>query len=187
MYSPKEIVHRRGRKIAEWRQNSKAKKKTLVHVDIWLTTYLPYVDNRGHLTDHLPTSSCPRSLWTTPIIKLTDLYIFMFLTKSSSQSYLIILRRVKIEYFTLLFIFFKKFISFGTTNFKKHECQCPQFKVLQSVFCLFYMNSYIGIFLVYFDLNWELLPCKNTQKVNKQKIRCKNLGFVLVIRMSWTR
>ena len=35
-------------------------------MDIWLTTYLPYVDNRGHLTDHLPTSSCPRSLWTTP-------------------------------------------------------------------------------------------------------------------------
>ena len=38
----------------------------LVHVDIELTTYLPYVDNRGHLTDHLPTSSCPRSLWMAP-------------------------------------------------------------------------------------------------------------------------
>ena len=88
-------------------------------------------------------------------VKLSILacYIFIFLTKSSSQSYLIILRRVKIEYFTLLFIFFKKFISLGTTNFRKHECQCPQFKVLQSVFCLFYMNSNIGIFLVYFDLN----------------------------------
>ena len=24
------------------------------------------MDNLGHLTDHLPTSSCPRSLWTTP-------------------------------------------------------------------------------------------------------------------------
>ena len=35
-------------------------------MDIWLTTYLLYVDNGGHLTDHLPTSSCPRSLWTTP-------------------------------------------------------------------------------------------------------------------------
>ena len=46
-----------------------SKKKTLVHVDICLTTYLPYVDNRGHLTDHLPTSSCPRSLWMTPKIK----------------------------------------------------------------------------------------------------------------------
>ena len=43
-----------------------SKKKTLVHVDIYLTTYPPYVDNRGHLTDRLPTSSCPRSLWTTP-------------------------------------------------------------------------------------------------------------------------
>ena len=40
--------------------------KNLVHVDIWLTTYLPYVDNRGHLTDHLPTSSCPRSFWMVP-------------------------------------------------------------------------------------------------------------------------
>ena len=31
------------------------------------------------------------------------------------------------------------------------------------------------------------MRCINTQKVNKQKIRCKNLGFVLVVRMSWTR
>ena len=37
-----------------------------VHMDIGLTTYLPFVNNLGHLTDHLPTSSCPRSLWTTP-------------------------------------------------------------------------------------------------------------------------
>ena len=29
------------------------------------------------------------------------------------------------------------------------------------------------------------LPRKNTQKVNKQKIRCKNWGFVLVVWMSW--
>ena len=28
------------------------------------------------------------------------------------------------------------------------------------------------------------LPCKNTQKVNKQKMRCKNWGFILVVRMS---
>ena len=69
-HSPKEIVHRSGRKIVEWLQNSKAKKKTLVHVDIWLTTYLTYVDNRGHWTDQLPTSSCPRSLWTTPYPKI---------------------------------------------------------------------------------------------------------------------
>ena len=38
----------------------------LVHVDIWQTTYLPDVDNRGHFTLHLPTSSCPRSFWMTP-------------------------------------------------------------------------------------------------------------------------
>ena len=31
------------------------------------------------------------------------------------------------------------------------------------------------------------LPCKNTQKQNKQKIRWENWGFVLVVRMSWTR
>ena len=52
--------------ILKERNASNGKKKTFVHVDICLTTYLPYVDNRGHLTDHLPTSSCPRSLWTTP-------------------------------------------------------------------------------------------------------------------------
>ena len=34
----------------------------LVHVDIELTTYLPYVDNCGHLTDHLPTLR--GQLWT---------------------------------------------------------------------------------------------------------------------------
>ena len=33
----------------------------------------------------------------------------------------------------------------------------------------------------------KLLPCKKTQKVNKQKFRCKNSKFVLVVRMSWTR
>ena len=37
---------------------------------------------------------------------------------------------------------------------------------------------------MYFDLNSKLLPGKSTQKVNKQKIHCKNLGFVLVVRMS---
>ena len=31
-----------------------------------LEWHLPYVDNHGHLTDHLPISSCPRSFWTTP-------------------------------------------------------------------------------------------------------------------------
>ena len=39
-------------------------------------------------------------------------------------------------------------------------------------------------FLMYFNLNSKLLPSKSTQKVNKQKIRCKNSGFVLVVRMS---
>ena len=62
--------------------------------------------------------------------------VFIFLTKSSSQSYLIILRRVEIEYFTLLFTFFKKFISLGTTNFK----------VLQSDFCLFLCTVILSFF-----------------------------------------
>ena len=48
----------------------------LVHVDIELKTYLPYVDNHGHLTDHLPTSSCPRSLWTTPSLPFVYQQIF---------------------------------------------------------------------------------------------------------------
>ena len=33
---------------------------------------------------------------------------------------------------------------------------------------------------MYLNLNSKLLP--GTQKVNKQKIRCKNWGFVLVVR-----
>ena len=33
-------------------------------------------------------------------------------------------------------------------------------------------------------VRYEQLPGKNTQKVNKQKIRCKNWGFILVVRMS---
>ena len=61
MYSPKETVHRRVENC--W---TATKFKSQVHVDIGLTTYLHYVDNRGHLPDHLPTSSCPRSLWMTP-------------------------------------------------------------------------------------------------------------------------
>ena len=32
---------------------------------------------------------------------------------------------------------------------------------------------------MYCDINLKLLPSKNTQKVNKQKIRCKNLGFAI--------
>ena len=39
MYSPKEIVHRRGGEIAEWRQKSQKE------------DFGP----RGHLTDYLPT------------------------------------------------------------------------------------------------------------------------------------
>ena len=40
---------------------------------------------------------------------------------------------------------------------------------------------------MYFNLNSKLFPGKSSRKVNKQKIRCKNLGFVLVVSMSWTR
>ena len=38
----------------------------LVHVDIWLTTYVPHVDKRGHFIDHISALSCPRNFWTTP-------------------------------------------------------------------------------------------------------------------------
>ena len=37
---------------------------------------------------------------------------------------------------------------------------------------------------MYLNLNSKLLPGKSTQKVNKQKNRCKNSGFVLVVRVS---
>ena len=70
-----------------------------------------------------------------------------------------------------------------TTKFTKHEFQCHQSKVLQSVsICL--MQTVYWHFLAYFDLNLKLLDFKITQKVNKQKNSCKNSGFVLVVRMS---
>ena len=47
------------------------------------------------------------------------------------------------------------------------EFQFPEFKALQSGFIL--IRSYIGIFFVYCDINLNLLPCNNTQKVKKQK------------------
>ena len=34
--------------------------KIYVHVDIEMTAYLPLMDKRGHLADHLPTPFCPR-------------------------------------------------------------------------------------------------------------------------------
>ena len=37
---------------------------------------------------------------------------------------------------------------------------------------------------MYFNLNSKLLPEKSTQNVNIQNIRCKNSGFILVVRMS---
>ena len=40
----------------------------LVHMDIWLTTYVPHMHKRGHFIDHISTSSCPRNFWTTPIV-----------------------------------------------------------------------------------------------------------------------
>ena len=54
----------------------------------------------------------------------------------------------------------------------------PRFKVLQSVLIFFNVELYWH-FWAYCDVNLKL--CKNTQKVNKQKIPCKNLGFVLVV------
>ena len=61
-------------------------------------------------------------------------------------------------------------------------------KMLQSVFYTFSIGDQLYcLFLVYFDLNWELLACQNTQKVNEQKFCCKSSGFVLVGCMSWTR
>ena len=39
-------------------------------------------------------------------------------------------------------------------------------------------------FWVYFDINLKLLSGKNTQKVNQQKNRCKNLGFIIGCSMS---
>ena len=49
-------------------------------------------------------------------------------------------------------------------------------------FYVFNVKSCIRIFwciVIYIYINLKLLPGKNTQKVNKQKIHCKNLGFVI--------
>ena len=69
------------------------------------------------------------------------------------------------------------------TNFMNPEFQFPQFRVFQSVF-IFLSKELYWHFWVYFDNNLKLLPGKNTQKVNKQKICCKNLGFVIDSSMS---
>ena len=57
--------------------------------------------------------------------------------------------------------------------------------------CLMYLmndcNQLYWHFLVRFHLNRNLYLVKKTQKVNKQKICCKNSRFALVLRMSWTR
>ena len=74
-----------------------------------------------------------------------------------------------------------------TPNFTNPKFQFSQFKVLQSVFFFLTYYKLYRHFWVYFDINLKLLSGKNTQKVNKQKIRSKNSGFVLVVRMSWTR
>ena len=55
---------------------------------------------------------------------------------------------------------------------------------LQRNFCLFTFSSvkvlaFYGVFLS----QMELLPCKKTQKVNKQNFRCKNSRFVLAVRI----
>ena len=72
----------------------------------------------------------------------------------------------------------------------------PEF--LQRIFCLFtiwvFLQGYwFFIFYIYWhfwlycDINLKLLLGNNTQKVNKQKIRCKNSGLVNGCSMSWTR
>ena len=60
-----------------------------------------------------------------------------------------------------------------TPNFTNPEFQFPQFKVLHAkCFFLFSVTSYLyWHFWVYFDINLKLLSGKNTQKLNKQKIR----------------
>ena len=55
-------------------------------------------------------------------------------------------------------------LSSSNNQFYESQIQFPQFKVLQSVFLL-YWN-----FWWYFDINLKLSSGKNTQKVNKQNI-----------------
>ena len=69
------------------------------------------------------------------------------------------------------------------TNFTNHEFQFPQFKISQNIFILYY-KEWCWHFWVYCDANLKRLPCKNTQNINKQKSRCKNWGFVLVVQIT---
>ena len=82
------------------------------------------------------------------------------------------------------------------TNISFTSCEQP---ILRNTnFCLFtfwvflpgksfeYQQLYWHFFM-YFNLNSKLLPGKYIQKVNKQKIHCKNSEFVLVVHMSWTK
>ena len=53
-----------------------------VHVDIYNTTYPHLVDNHGHLTNHPPTSSCPRGFWMPPnlnfLLTLLHCHVHLF-------------------------------------------------------------------------------------------------------------
>ena len=77
-----------------------------------------------------------------------------------------------------------------TTNFTIPQFQFPQFKGVAKCFYLFNVKSYIGMFegilelVSNCDINLKLLPGKNTQKVNKPKIHCKNSGFGIGCSMS---
>ena len=73
--------------------------------------------------------------------------------------------------------------SSSSSQFTNPEFQLSKFKVLQSVF-IFLIKELYWHFWVHCDINLKLLSGKNTQKVNQQKNRYKNLGFVIGCSMS---
>ena len=67
-----------------------------------------------------------------------------------------------------------------TTNFTYPKFQFPEFKMLSSGFIFSYIKLYWHVW-VYYNINSKFLHSENTEKVDKLNIRCKYLGFVLVV------
>ena len=102
----------------------------LVHVDIWLTTYVSHVDKRGHLIDHVSTSSCPCNFWTTPWGQAVKFVILVFLQKLISNLNFVYISPLwrNLTLFSKLF-YLKNFLHQGQTVyfsiyfFYHNQCQ----------------------------------------------------------------
>ena len=79
---------------------------------------------------------------------------------------------------SFIFSYFYLVQLIWTTNMNPEFLQQIFVYLLFEYFYKFFIFYIYCNFLLYFDLHGILLPCQNTQKVNKQKNCCKNWLFV---------